>query len=131
MQDAFDPRELYGAFQVDAEQQLAVFQERLSAVRARPPSTDDWDTLYRAMHTVRGGSALLGLDVVAQLADAMCQAIRRQRAARSPTEHFWSTLADTSRALDQIIRAALAGQQPSAEDVRAHVERLGAAPGGS
>lgn len=125
--DAFDPRELYGAFQMDAEQQLSAFTERLAAVRARSASDEDWDALYRAIHTVRGGSALLGLDVVAQLADAMCQAIRRQRATAAPPAQFWDTLAETSRALERLIRAALAGEGLSAEDVRPHVARLGAA----
>jgi chemotaxis protein histidine kinase CheA len=120
----FDPRELYGAFQIDAEEQLVTFYDRLAALRNRAPRDEDWTELFRAIHTVKGGAAILGLQTVADLAEAICQAIRRQRNQPAPSTRFWQTLEAATRALERLTHAAIAGADTPAEPIAAHVEQL-------
>lgn len=124
MEDVFDPRQLYDALRIDAEDQLRTFAARLAALRAGSRSDEDWAELYRAVHTVKGGSALLGLRPIAALAEAMCRAIRRQRVEAGASEQFWLALAEASAALDQLVRAATSGEPTTFEQIHPHLERL-------
>lgn len=123
-QYTFNPRDLYGAFQVDAEEQFEAFYTRLAMLRGRTPTAEDWSELYRAIHTVKGGSAILGLESVTGLAEAICQALRRQRDRPDPSSRFWQTLEAAVQALEQITLAALAGTEANAERIAPHVEQL-------
>lgn len=124
MEYTFDPRELYGAFKVDAEEQLDAFRARLSRVRSGVPTEDDWDDLYRAIHTVKGGGAILGLRLVTELAEAMCQALRRERARPTASDGFWETVSEAASALEQLITASLSGGETRLENVERHMEQL-------
>lgn len=126
MAESFDPSELFDAFRMDAEEQLRAFTARLAALRAGPGDDEGWRELYRAAHTVKGGGALLGLHPVAELAEAMCRAIRRQRAQPATSQEFWQALSEAGTVLDQTVRAATAGEATDPEQVRPYLERLAA-----
>lgn len=124
MDDVFDPSQLYDALRIDAEDQLRSFAVRLAALRAGSRSDEDWTELYRAVHTVKGGGALLGLRPISALAEAMCRAIRRQRVQAGASEQFWLALAEASAALDQLVRAATSGEPTTLDQIHPHLERL-------
>lgn len=126
-EDTFDPRDLYSAFQADADKQFAAFYARLAALRGRTPHDEDWTELYRAIHTVKGGGAILGLTAVTSLADAICKALRRHHGQPAPSAAFWQTLDAAVRTLHETTRAALAGEEIHAESIAAHIQHLSAA----
>ncbi|MCC6771272.1 MAG: chemotaxis protein CheA [Gemmatimonadaceae bacterium] len=119
-------------FLTEARDHLVSINQSLIALEQSPPSTvrggESVNELFRAVHTVKGMSAVMGYDSVAALSHAMESLLARVRAGEQPLEpaHL-GLLFDAADALESAIETssvqADAGPA-SALDVTSLVDRL-------
>jgi two-component system chemotaxis sensor kinase CheA len=69
MQD-HEESELFRSYEADAAQVLSEIEESLLVLEERPRDLEQVNRLYRALHTLKGNSALLGLTQIEHLAHA-------------------------------------------------------------
>lgn len=129
--DASRYREL---FLTEARDHLTAINQALIELEQAPPeaSRESLDAIFRAVHTVKGMSGVMGYDAVTTLSHAMESLLAQVRAG---THHLdaaeMALLFDAADALEQAVEASVAatndqrqGAPASALDVRALVDRL-------
>lgn len=128
-----DPARYRELFLTEARDHLIVINQALIALEHAPSGAgggrESVDELFRAVHTVKGMSGVMGYDAVGALSHAMETLLARVRAGEEALdgEHV-SLLFDAADALEQAIEETApslpAGAPPSALDVTSLVERL-------
>lgn len=75
-----DREALVQAFTVESEEVLSAMEQQLLALEAKPDDEETLHSLFRAAHTLKGSSSLVGFDAVRDLAHHMESLLERLRA---------------------------------------------------
>lgn len=128
-----DPARYRELFLTEARDHLVVINQALIALEHAPPALgggrESVDELFRAVHTVKGMSGVMGYDAVGALSHAMETLLARVRAGEEMLDGGQvALLFDAADALEQAIDVAAAplrvNAAPSALDVASLVDRL-------
>jgi CheY-like chemotaxis protein/HPt (histidine-containing phosphotransfer) domain-containing protein len=121
-----DPTALLPEFRVEAEEHLHAVEDQLLALERDPADPRPIRELFLSTHTLKGGAAMLGLDVVRDLAHAMEDVFGRLRDRREPLDPPTADmLLRTLDALRRLIEQAAPGEdQPADDEVVALTEAL-------
>ena len=116
MSDALDVNEFVAGYLVEVEEHLSASTANLLAVeaalRAGEPNPRAIRELFRSLHTIKGLSAMVGVEPVVDIAHAMETVLRAaDRAAGSLSTSSIEVLLRGLRAIEERTRA-LAGKQP-------------------
>lgn len=117
-------------FLTEARDHLTAINQALIDLEQAPNdgAREPVDAIFRAVHTVKGMSGVMGYNVVGSLAHAMESLLARVRAGEeSLTPEQVSLLFDAADALEHAIEASSSAQE-SALDVTSLVERLKGRP---
>lgn len=111
-------------FATESRDHLTAMEHALLELEGDPSARAPLDELFRAVHTVKGMSGVMGYDVVTSLAHAMESMLSRVRAGDERlSPDSIELLFESSDALTQAVEAATSGKQ-SALDMSALVDRL-------
>ena len=115
-------------FLTEARDHLVAINQALIALEhtqsTTGPGRDSVDALFRAVHTVKGMSGVMGYDAVGSLSHAMESLLSRVRTGAEPLDDTQvGLLFDAADALEQAIEASTDARE-SALDVTSLVERL-------
>lgn len=118
-------------YYAECEEHLATIRRVLLALDEHPgtATTDapQLHELFRALHTVKGLSGMVGLGAAERIAHAMEEALRARGAADAPVDApLVEALFAGARALERCIAARRAGHEPP--DVEALLAELGGVP---
>ena len=128
MTDATPYAELYAS---EAREHLAEVNRGLLAFEADPTDRRAVESVFRAVHTLKGMSAAMGYAAVAELAHAMESALDRLRAPEAvPSVERVDLLLRAADVLEEAVEAAVAGTAlPAVGELVAELEA--AEPGGA
>ncbi|HEX9982769.1 MAG TPA: chemotaxis protein CheA [Thermoanaerobaculia bacterium] len=105
-----DRDDIVRVFLAEAEESLALLDEMLVLLEARPNDDEVINAIFRSAHTLKGNAATLGFDALTSLAHAMEDVLDETRARRFPVNSGLITLLLRSGdAFRQMIPAAVAG----------------------
>lgn len=127
-----DPARYRELFLTEARDHLVVINQSLIALEHARPNDgrgrESVDELFRAVHTVKGMSGVMGYDTVGMLTHAMETLLARVRAGEEALDgEQVALLFDAADALEQAVEASTSPQAaapPSALDVSSLVDRL-------
>ena len=125
-----DPSRYAELFLTEARDHLTAINQALIDLEQAPNdgAREPVDAIFRAVHTVKGMSGVMGYNAVGSLSHAMESLLARVRAGEeSLTPEQVSLLFDAADALEQTIEASSSAQE-SALDVTSLVERLQGRP---
>ncbi|UST52443.1 chemotaxis protein CheW (plasmid) [Comamonadaceae bacterium OTU4NAUVB1] len=106
--------EFLGIFVEEAREHLQEMEAMLLALRIDTVTTDDLNKIFRAAHSIKGGSATFGLNSVTELAHVLESLLDRLRDRR---------LALTTEMVDALLRSTdLLGEQISEHEGRGTVD---------
>ena len=126
-------RDLVAEFVTESREQLRVAEGALLALDGDPADTSSLDTLFRALHTIKGTSAFLGVEHATELAHLAESQLARLRSGAAACTGEISNLIfrsiDMLDAMLNVIDAAVAGQPAMLPGgYRALVAELSAGP---
>ena len=118
MDDEIDRDTLLGVFLAEAEENFRTMEESLPALASAPGDGARIATIFRAVHTLKGNCASLGLDSVAELAHAAEDLLHELRERRFPVspEHITLLLRAADALKTLVPRAAAAPHAPPSPD---------------
>jgi two-component system, chemotaxis family, sensor kinase CheA len=106
-----DLRQLRAAFQEEAEENLALAEQTLVALEGDPDDAELVHTLFRAVHTLKGGAAMAEYPSVATFAHGLEDQLDRLRSDATPvTPSLITLLLNSVDALRAELAAAIAGR---------------------
>ncbi len=123
-----DHKQFLSTFFDEAADHVRTLEARLLELEANPSDSELLNALFRAAHSVKGASSMLGFETLAALTHAMenvLEALRGFRLRSSPL--VASTLLDATDLLAECLHAASTGEK--APDIAALVSRLEALTG--
>ena len=116
---------LLRTFLAEAEESLALMEDRLLELEEDPAAPDALAEIFRVVHTLKGNAGIFGFEAVASLAHALEDTLDPLRAGRAPvTVELVDLLLETLDALRRLLNEAQDGRTaPGAED-RALIDAL-------
>ena len=129
-------RDLVAGFVIESREQLQIAEAALLALDGDPADTASLDTLFRALHTIKGTSAFLGVEHATELAHlAESQLARLRSGAAACTGEISNLIFRSIDMLDAMLNAidAAVGGEPAMlpDGYRALVAELSAGPSAS
>jgi two-component system chemotaxis sensor kinase CheA len=110
-------------FLTESRDNIAAVNEALLELERNPTAATPLDSLFRAVHTVKGMAGVMSYDAVVELAHAMESLLARVRDGTRPlTPDDTALLFDAADALERTIERAVAGER--AGDFQPILERL-------
>ena len=98
-------------FHTEVAENLVTIEEALVALESRPDDTEPVHAIFRAVHTIKGGAAMVGYDNLAEFAHLLEDALEQVRDGRTQVGPAQVTiLLRTVDAMRGILRGALAGR---------------------
>lgn len=111
-------------FAAESRDYLSAIEHALLDLERRPNAREPIDALFRAVHTLKGMSGVMGYTAVSEVSHAMETLLSRAReAGGSLGDGDTDLLFDAADALGHVVEAAVRGT-PSALDVAALVARM-------
>lgn len=121
-----DPmQEIMQMFFVECEELLEAMQEGLDALNTQPDDIETVNTVFRAVHSIKGGAAAFSLNDLVEFAhtfETTLDAVRSGRLVAS--EDVLHTLTRSSDVLGDLVVAARDGGEVDAERVKVQVDAL-------
>jgi two-component system chemotaxis sensor kinase CheA len=122
---AIDLEALVEAFSTESAEVLAAMEQDLLALEANPDEEETLHSLFRAAHTLKGSSALVGFDAVRDLSHHLEGLLERLRAkALRADPGLVTTLLRGVDLLRSTIDAAAAGNPPATAALDAYHQEL-------
>ena len=125
-----DQKQFHATFFDEAAEHVRTLEARLLELEQRPDDLELLNALFRAAHSIKGASSMLGFEVVAGLTHAMEGVLESMRALTIPATPAVASLLLESTDLLSASLAAAAGNG-SAPDIAGLVHRLEALSGTS
>lgn len=130
---AEEQAQFHSTFFDEAGDHLRTLEARLLELEANPTDAELLNALFRAAHSVKGASSMLGFETLAALTHAMesvLEALRAYRLQSSPL--IASTLLDATDMLAKCLEAASTnGADPEIQPLVARLESLAGRSGGA
>lgn len=119
-------------FSAEARESLAVMEEAVLALRARPADVEALGTLFREAHTIKGNASALDLTSLVELAHVLEDLLDRHRGGSIPmTPRGLDLLLEGVDALGDLMDLSLSGSECATPDAVVHlIEQLSAAARG-
>jgi two-component system chemotaxis sensor kinase CheA len=119
-------KQFHATFFDEARDHVRTLEERLLELEARPTDLELLGALFRAAHSIKGSSGILGFEAISKLTHAMENVLDALRELRLETSNqLTNLLLEATDLLSACVQAASA-EQP-APDIAPVVARLGAA----
>ncbi len=116
---------LLRTFLAEAEESLALMEDRLLALEEDPATPDALAEIFRVVHTLKGNAGIFGFDAVASLAHALEDTLDPLRAGRAPvTVEQVDLLLETLDALRRLLSEAQEGRTALSAEDRALADAL-------
>jgi len=126
-----DPTRYADLFRTESREQLAVINRALLLLESGTDTTEPVDEIFRAVHTVKGMSATMGYQAVAEFSHEMESLLDRvRRGEQQLAPELMDILFAAADALEAGIEGASDGAQPS-EAMTGVLQRLHDVAGGS
>jgi len=123
-----DREALVEAFSIESAEVLAAMEQELLALEANPDEEETLHSLFRAAHTLKGSSSLVGFDAVRDLSHHLEGLLERLRAKTLRADAgLVTTLLRGVDLLRSTIEASAAGTPPSTSALDAYHQELRAA----
>jgi two-component system, chemotaxis family, sensor kinase CheA len=126
MMNEIDRDELVRIFLSEAEESLALMEQMLVILEAKPKDEDEViNEIFRAAHTLKGNAATLGYDALTRLAHAAEGLLDETRAGRLPvTSGLITLLLRSGDSFRRLLPAALEGSNELTAEAAALIEML-------
>src|SRR5690348_12782046 len=109
---SFDVRQFHQVFFEEAREHLETMERLLVALDVVAPSSDDVNAVFRAVHSIKGGSATFGFADVAELTHALESLLDRVRKNDVP---LTTEIVDLGLLTGDALKNYLAGHRDGAE----------------
>ena len=111
-----EDQELRGLFKAEAEEHLLALDKGLLHLEKNPADQDILEQVFRAMHSLKGGARMLGLDAVEALAHRCEDVLREGKSGDQPlTGAMIATLFPAVDALHKLVQEAVFGDAAKVE----------------
>src|SRR5262245_2226249 len=109
----------------EAEELLRVFEEGVLGLEAAPHDREVLNSIFRAAHTLKGNSGMLGFERIATMTHALEELLARLRGGESaPGREVIDTLLAANDMLTQLVARARGGDESDVPGLGALVDRL-------
>lgn len=123
-------REILLIFFAECEENLEAAQDSLEALRARPDDMETVNTIFRAVHSIKGGAAAFGLSDLVDFAHAFESTLDLLRTGRLATSaDVVATLVSSADLLSDLVAAARDERAADRDAIAARIEGLAALGG--
>lgn len=113
---AFDRDALLRTFLAEAEDSLAVMEDRLLALEEDPTTPDALAEIFRVVHTLKGNAGIFGFEGVTALSHALEDTLEPLRSRRvQVTPELVGLLLEALDALRRLLNDAVAGKSSGAD----------------
>ncbi len=121
-----DPmQEILQMFFVECEEHLETLQEGLEVLKQRPDDIETVNTVFRAVHSIKGGSAAFGLGALVEFAHTFETTLDDVRSGRlSSSEDVVRTLLRSADVLNDLVTGARDGEEVDPERIAAQIASL-------
>jgi two-component system chemotaxis sensor kinase CheA len=124
-----DLQKLRDAFLAESEENLTTMEQALVALEGSPDDPELVHTIFRMVHTLKGGASIVGFTPVGHFAHELEDLLDRVREGSVPvTPTLVTVLLRSVDALRTLLEAAVAGREeiePACASLLEQVERLG------
>lgn len=121
-----DPmQEILQMFFVECEEHLETLQEGLEVLKQRSDDIETVNTVFRAVHSIKGGAAAFGLGALVEFAHTFETTLDDVRSGRlSSSEEVVRTLLRSADVLNDLVTGARDGEEVDPERIAAQIESL-------